>query len=117
MDTFAVVDAAGQFKTKGRFDTGEYATYHEAEAFRLSLPNPEDYTVQTFTEEPFEAAAEERTRIGNTPTCDECGEQHSDLQSCEEYAEAQGWNRVTTSVEMQRRANRANLRAHLAANS
>ena len=28
-----------------------------------------------------------RTRIGNTPTCDECGEQHSQDLTCEESAE------------------------------
>jgi hypothetical protein len=33
--------------------------------------------------EPEQQAAE-RLRIGNTPTCDECGEQHSQEQSCEE---------------------------------
>ena len=31
--------------------------------------------------------AEDRTRIGNTPTCDECGEQHSQDLTCEESAE------------------------------
>ena len=30
-----------------------------------------------------ERAAEERTRIGNTPTCDECGEQHSQDTECD----------------------------------
>jgi hypothetical protein len=48
---FAVVDAAGEFKKSGRFDTGEFASHHEAESFRASLPNPDDYTVQSFTEE------------------------------------------------------------------
>jgi hypothetical protein len=37
-----------------------------------------------------------RTRIGNTPSCDLCGEQHSEERSCEEYAADRGWNRVTT---------------------
>jgi hypothetical protein len=37
-----------------------------------------------------------RTRIGNTPSCDLCGEQHSEEWSCEEYAADRGWNRVTT---------------------
>jgi hypothetical protein len=48
---FAVVDAAGEFKKHGRMDTGEYSTQREAEAFRQSLSNPDDYTVQSFTEE------------------------------------------------------------------
>lgn len=48
---FAVVDAAGNFKKSGRMDTGEYATEREADALLASLPNPEDYTVQSFTEE------------------------------------------------------------------
>lgn len=33
-----------------------------------------------------EAEAEERTRIGNTPTCDECGEQHNEERECGEVA-------------------------------
>ena len=49
-----------------------------------------------------EREAEERLRIGNTPTCDECGEQHPQEQSCEEYAEAQGWNRISTVSELMR---------------
>jgi len=48
---FAVVDAAGEFKKSGRFDTGEFASHHEAESFRASLPNPDDYTVQSFTDD------------------------------------------------------------------
>jgi hypothetical protein len=32
-------------------DTGEYSTQREAEAFHQSLSNPDDYTVQSFTEE------------------------------------------------------------------
>ena len=32
-------------------------------------------------------STEERERIGNTPTCDECGEQHSQDVTCEEWAE------------------------------
>lgn len=47
---FAVVDAAGEFKRSGRFDTGEFTTQREAEAFIASLSNPEDYTVKPFTE-------------------------------------------------------------------
>jgi hypothetical protein len=49
--TYAVVDERGEFKRRGRLDTGEYETQREAEAFLASLPNPEDYTVQSFTEE------------------------------------------------------------------
>jgi hypothetical protein len=48
---FAIVDAAGEFKRHGRMDTGEYSTQREAEAFHQSLSNPDDYTVQSFTEE------------------------------------------------------------------
>ena len=51
MTIFAVVDARGEFKKSGRFDTGEFESQREAESFRNSLPNPEDYTVQSFTEE------------------------------------------------------------------
>lgn len=48
---YAVVDANGEFKRHGRYDTGEYDSRWEAEAFRSSLPNPSDYTVQEFTDE------------------------------------------------------------------
>jgi hypothetical protein len=48
---FAVVDARGEFKKSGRFDTGEFQGQREAESFRISLSNPEDYTVESFTEE------------------------------------------------------------------
>src|ERR1700677_1473372 len=33
------------------------------------------------------AQADERTRIGNYPTCDECGEQHSQDVACEDVTE------------------------------
>lgn len=52
---FAVVDANGDFKRSGRFDTGEFETELEAKAFHASLPNPEDYTVQQFGTESDEA--------------------------------------------------------------
>src|ERR1700677_2576588 len=59
---YAVVDASGEFKRVGRFDTGEFATHHEAESFRASLPDPDDYTVQFFREEP-DGAEEARITI------------------------------------------------------
>lgn len=53
----------------GRLDNGK--TYEENRAEVDALPKAAD-------------TAEDRTSIGNTPTCDECGEQHSQELSCEE---------------------------------
>ena len=48
---FAVVDSAGEFKKSNRFHTGEFDSQRDAESFRTSLPNQDDYTVQSFIEE------------------------------------------------------------------
>ena len=42
---------------------------------------------ERFKVEAARLQGEERTRIGNTPTCDECGEQHSQDLTCEEAVE------------------------------
>lgn len=48
MTTYAVVDARGEFKKRGRFDTGEHTSKRDAENFLDALPNPEDYSIQEF---------------------------------------------------------------------
>lgn len=37
-----------------------------------------------------------RTRIGNIPTCDECGEQHNEEIECEEFSEEQKSDRLAS---------------------
>ena len=42
--------------------------------------------VQSFWAHKAEQEAAERTQIGNTPSCDECGEQHNPEVECGEIA-------------------------------